>query len=243
MKNKRNKIDTFNDAINGIIFAIKNEANMRIHILATITVLLMCLFINISKLEIMLIIVMIALVIFSELVNTAIEKIVDIVSPEYNEIAKIIKDVASGAVLVNAIASLAIAYLIFYDRLISFYFNGDNFIKLFGRIGNVTLIIITLVSVITIALKAYFHKGSALEGGMPSGHSAIAFSIYAIVLFINKNPRINVLVLLMAFLVAQSRVKSRIHTLKEVIIGALIGFSISYIILEILYKFGTLVIY
>lgn len=159
MKNKRNKIDTFNDAINGIIFAIKNEANMRIHILATITVLLMCLFINISKLEIMLIIVMIALVIFSELVNTAIEKIVDIVSPEYNEIAKIIKDVASGAVLVNAIASLAIAYLIFYDRLISFYFNGDNFIKLFGRIGNVTLIIITLVLVITIALKAYFHKG------------------------------------------------------------------------------------
>lgn len=77
---------------------------------------------------------------------------------------------------------------------------------------------------------------------MPSGHSAIAFSIYAIIPVINKNPRINVLVLIMALLVAQSRVKSKIHTLKEVIVGALIGFSISYIILEILYKFGTLVI-
>lgn len=75
MKNKRNKIDNFNDAINGIIFAIKNEVNMRIHIVATILVLLMCLFIDVSKLEIMIIIVMITLVIFSELVNTAIEKL------------------------------------------------------------------------------------------------------------------------------------------------------------------------
>ncbi len=76
---------------------------------------------------------------------------------------------------------------------------------------------------------------------MPSGHSSIAFAILAIVMFLTSDARIIVLVLLMALLVAQSRVKSKIHTLSEVVAGAILGFSISFLILEILYRFGTLI--
>lgn len=239
---KRSEIESFNNAINGILYSIKNEFHMKIHIFFALIVLILSLIIDVSKYEIMLLIVMITLVIFSELLNTAIEKIVDIVSPNYNEIAKIVKDVSAGAVLVNAIGSICVGYLVFYDRLINLYFSGDNFFKLVGRIGNVTLIILTIVSILVILLKAYFQKGSALEGGMPSGHAAIAFSIFALILFLTKNPRIYTLVFIMALLVAQSRVKSKIHTFNEVLIGSILGFSVSFLILEILYRYGNLII-
>ncbi|CAM3160434.1 diacylglycerol kinase [Streptobacillus felis] len=239
--NKVSQIDSFNNAINGILHAISTELHMKIHIFFAIFVLILSLIIDISKFEIIILIIMITLVIFSELINTAVEKIVDLVSPEYNEIAKFAKDVAAGAVLVNAIGAIGVGYLIFYDRLISLYFSGDNFFKLVGRIGNVTMIILALVSLSVIILKSYFKKGTLLEGGMPSGHSAIAFAMLAIVMFLTSNPRIITLVLLMALLVAQSRVKSKIHTLKEVVVGAILGFGISFLVLEILYKFGTLI--
>ncbi|WP_196759493.1 diacylglycerol kinase, partial [Streptobacillus moniliformis] len=74
------------------------------------------------------------------------EKIVDVVSPEYSEVEKSVKEVSAGAVVVSAIGYVCVGYLTFYDRLIALYFNGDNFFKLVGRIGNVTMIIITLVS-------------------------------------------------------------------------------------------------
>ncbi|WP_064579845.1 diacylglycerol kinase [Streptobacillus moniliformis] len=242
MKHKKNsQIDSFNNAINGILHAIKSEIHMKIHMFFAIMVLILSLIIDISKFEIMLVIIMITLVIFSEMLNTALEKIVDLVSPEYSEVAKIVKDVSAGAVLVSAIGSVCVGYLIFYDRLIALYFNGDNFFKLVGRIGNVTMIIITLVSLSVILIKAYLRKGTSLEGGMPSGHSSIAFAMFAIVMFLTSDARIIILVLLMALLVAQSRVKSKIHTLNEVIVGAILGFSISFLILEILYKFGTLI--
>lgn len=239
---KKSRIESFNNAINGILYGIKNELHMKIHILSAILVLILSLIIDISKYEVILIIIMIAMVIFTELLNTAIEKIVDLISPNYNSVAKIIKDVAAGAVLVNAIASMCIGYLIFYDRLISLYFNGDNFTKLIGRIGNVTLIILALVSIIVIVMKAYLKKGTALEGGMPSGHAALAFAMLAIVLFISKNPRINILVFIMALLVAQSRIKSKVHTFLEVLVGSILGFLVSATIMQLLYSFEKIII-
>ena len=241
-ENKRSEIESLSYAIEGIKAALKSEAHMRYHFLGAFVVLVLSLIIDISKFEIMLIIVMITLVIFAELVNTAIEKIVDLVSPEYHDIAKFVKDVASGSVLVSTIGAVGVGYLIFYDRLLAIYFNGDNFIKLVGRVGNLSLIIFAIISIIVISIKAYLNKGTALEGGMPSGHSALAFSIFTIVWFISKSPRINVLVFIMALLVAQSRVKSKIHTLSEVFVGSLIGFGVTFIILEILYKFGKIVL-
>lgn len=244
MKKKNNvlKIESFNNAINGIIHSIKNEVHMKIHIFFAIIILILSLLIDISKYEIMLIIVMITLVIFSELINTSIEKIVDITSPKYSEIARIAKDVAAGAVLVNTMGAIGVGYLIFYDRLIFIYFNGDNFFKLVGRIGNVTLIILAIIILIVISLKAYFRTGTALEGGMPSGHAAIAFSIFTIIYFISKNPRINALVFIMALLVSQSRIKAKIHSFKEVLVGSIIGIVITFIILEILVYYGNLVL-
>ncbi|MGB4841781.1 MAG: phosphatase PAP2 family protein, partial [Leptotrichiaceae bacterium] len=109
-----------------------------------------------------------------------------------------------------------------------------------GRTGNIVVLILALTALIVITIKAFYKKGTPLEGGMPSGHSAIAFSIFAMILFITPDIRIVSLALFMAFLVAQSRVKSEIHSIKEVIIGGLIGFLIAFIIMGIVVHFGVL---
>ena len=239
---RRSEIESFNNAIRGIINAVVSEPHMKFHLFTAIIVLTLSLIVDITKYEVMLIIMMIAMVITAELLNSAVEKIVDWISPEYSLMAKYIKDVAAGAVLVSAIASLAIGYLIFYDNLIALYFNGDNFIKLFGRIGNITIIILGIVSILVIIIKAHFNKGTALEGGMPSGHSALAFSIFAIVIYMTNNIRIDVLVFLMALLVAQSRVKSKIHTLKEVFWGGVLGFTVSSLMMYMLVYFDIIIL-
>ena len=91
-----------------------------------------------------------------------------------------------------------------------------------------------------IVLKSIFQKGTPLEGGMPSGHSAIAFSAFGILLFMTSDVRILILGFFMAALVAQSRVKSGIHSIREVLAGGLLGFSVSFVILFVMMKFGIL---
>ena len=77
---------------------------------------------------------------------------------------------------------------------------------------------------------------------MPSGHSALAFSIFAIVIYMTNNIRIDVLVFLMALLVAQSRVKSKIHTLKEVFWGGVLGFTVSSLMMYMLIYFDIIIL-
>lgn len=107
----------FKYAFNGIVNAIKEERNMKIHLVAVIVVIFLGFVYKISKVEWMICIVLFGLVISSELINTAIEKTVDLVTREENELAKVAKDVAAGAVLVNAVISVVIAVIIWFPKI------------------------------------------------------------------------------------------------------------------------------
>lgn len=104
-------------AISGIINSIKKERNIKIHILFMIFVIVCGFVVNLSLTEWLVCILLFALVISLELVNTALEAVVDLCSPNYHELAKYAKDVAAGAVLVSAIASIAIGLIIFLPKL------------------------------------------------------------------------------------------------------------------------------
>ena len=117
MEKNTNLIKTFNYAIDGIIYTLKSQRNMKIHYAIAILVLFLTLFLNLSRIEIIAVFFSISLVILSEMFNTAIEKTVDLVTTEYSPLAKIAKDVAAGAVLVSALNSIMVAYLVFFDRL------------------------------------------------------------------------------------------------------------------------------
>ncbi len=111
-------LKSFKYAFDGIFTGIKEEQNMKIHITIMILVIIFGIMLKISKMEWIICIILFGLVISMELINTAIENTVDLVTKEKNEQAKIAKDVAAGAVLVSAIASAIIGLIMFVPKIL-----------------------------------------------------------------------------------------------------------------------------
>jgi diacylglycerol kinase len=106
----------FRYAFRGVWHCICGERNMKVHLAAMVVALSLAWWLELSRDEWMLLILTIALVLIAEMFNTALEAVVDLVSPEYDPLAKIAKDVAAGAVLLAALAAVAIGYLLFFSR-------------------------------------------------------------------------------------------------------------------------------
>lgn len=118
----RKLIHSFEYAISGIVYTLKTQRNMRIHFIAAILVLMISFFLRITKIELLILSFTISLVIVTEMVNTAIEKAIDMYTEEYHPLAKISKNVAAGAVLVAAVNAIFVAYILFYDRIVGLLF-------------------------------------------------------------------------------------------------------------------------
>lgn len=107
---------SFKYAAEGIREAVKREQNMRLHVLAALAVVIAGLVTGLSYLEWMLVIILIGGMMALEMMNTAIERVVDLVTPELHPLAKQAKDMAAGAVLVFAVASAIIGVLLFLPK-------------------------------------------------------------------------------------------------------------------------------
>ena len=118
MKNKK-LINSFKCAIQGIKQAVKTERNVKIHITIMILVIIAGIVLKINTQEWIICIILFGLVIGGEMLNSAIETVVDIAMPDINPKAKFAKDAAAGAVLVLAIASAIIGFMIFGPKLIA----------------------------------------------------------------------------------------------------------------------------
>ena len=236
----RRLVESFNYAIEGLMSALQNEKHMKFHTLSAILIVILAILTNASKVEILLVSISVAFVIITELINTAVEALVDLISPERHPLAKLAKDVAAGAVLVAAINAVCVGYLLFYDKLLDIFDTQNRLHIIAGRKGNISILILILVSILVIVIKSFYNKGTPLEGGMPSGHSAIAFATFGILIFMISDVRVLILVLFMAGLVAQSRVKAGIHSIKEVVAGGILGFLVAFAIMFVMIKFGIL---
>ncbi|MEN8907395.1 MAG: diacylglycerol kinase [Clostridiales bacterium] len=230
MKNK-NLIESFNNAISGIIFTIKNERNMKAHIVVAVLILLLSLFYGLSKVEFLIICLTVSMVLVCELFNTAIEIVIDIIIDIYHPKAKIVKDVAAGAVLVASFFAVIVAYVIFFDKYNLSVQSGIRIIKS----SPLHLMVITLlITVMTVfLLKAITKKGSFMQGGMPSGHSAIAISITTIIGLLIKDVNVITLCILLSLLVIESRLETKIHTVYEVFIGSVLGFFVTILLYKL----------
>ena len=108
---------SFKYAFNGIGYMLKTQHNSWIHIIAAITVIILGLIYKVSSVEWCLLVFAIGLVFTTEMINTSIEKLADICTPDYNEKAGKVKDVAAGAVLITAIISVIIGLIIFLPKI------------------------------------------------------------------------------------------------------------------------------
>ena len=112
-------INSFKYAIEGLVSSFKTERNMKIHIMAMIIVIALGIFMKLNKIEWCIITIAIVMVISAELFNTAIETVVDMVSPQKNPQAKLVKDIAAAAVLVLAIGAAVIGIIIFGSKIVT----------------------------------------------------------------------------------------------------------------------------
>lgn len=224
-------VDTFNNAINGIINTVRTERNMKIHLVAAILVLIACFFFDISRVEFLILVITITMVMSAEVVNTAIEAVVDMSTNYYHPLAKIAKNAAAGAVLITAINAVIVGYVIFWDKLTNISYVLVHKVK--NSQPYTVLIVLAIVTLATIIVKAIFGEGTPLKGGMPSGHSALSFSIATVIALLTEEPICIMLSYVMAFITAQSRVDSEVHSLAEVIVGGIFGTLLTILIFTI----------
>ncbi|MHB1455430.1 MAG: diacylglycerol kinase [Armatimonadota bacterium] len=219
---------SFKYAVDGILDVFRTQKHMRFHFIAAVVVLLIAILMDMSKLDIFILLFMISIVLITEMLNTAIEAVVDLVTQEYHPIAKFAKDAAAGAVLIATTAAGLIAILLILEQVDSSTLTrmphesaGMGF-----RVVITGIILFSLVTIIKLLTKG----GTLLKGGAVSGHSAFGFFFASTIYYVTGNPYIGVLSLITALLVAQSRMQSRIHSFQEVTIGGALAVILSVVV-------------
>jgi diacylglycerol kinase (ATP) len=216
-------LDSFNYAFEGIIHVLRTQRNMRIHFLVAAAVLVAAIAIGVTRLELIALMISIAFVLIAEMINTAIEGAVDVSTTSFDPNAKLAKDIAAGAVLIATVNAVVIGYLVFSEAV------QDRSSRLLDRIADapakLTLIALVLTALIVISTKALTQRGTPLRGGLPSGHAGLAFAGWmALTLFVEQQRfLVSSIGLVLALLVAETRVESGIHSGLEVLYGAVLG--------------------
>jgi diacylglycerol kinase (ATP) len=228
-------LDSFNYAFEGVIHVLRTQRNLRIHFLAAILVFGAAIALGVSRLQLIALVLAIAFVLVAEMLNTAIEGVIDVSTTSFDPNAKLAKDIAAGAVLIASITAVAVAYLVFESAA------GSQATDVLDRVrrgpADITLVALVLVVLIVIATKAWTGRGTPLRGGLPSGHAALAFAGWIAVTYLVGDTHrfvVSSLTLIMALLVAQTRVESGIHSLLEVAYGGALGALATLVVFQLI---------
>ena len=226
--------ESLNHAIRGIFYVLKTQRNMRVQFFIGMVVLIASIFLDFTWSEWVVVALTIFIVLIAEMFNTASEIIINLITQTYNPNAKIVKDITAGAVLFATVNAVVVGYFILINKIFSKgKFTTTVFSKICKAPEYITLICISLVLVLVLISKALFGYHTFVKGGMPSGHSAFAFSIGTVVAFVSENILLTVLAFILAFMVATSRIRAGIHTKNEVVIGSIVGVLVTTLIFQL----------
>lgn len=224
-------LDAWKNAINGIIYATTTQGNIKRQLIIAVLVVIISLFFDLSKAEFLIFMFTIVLIIFAEMVNTAIETVVDLYTDLYHPKAKIAKDVAAGGVVITAINAVIVAYFLFFDKISNI---GLEFIRNIAS-SPVHLafasVIITIIGILALIAIATTNKHKILNKRfIPSGHAALGFAANTIIWLTTDNVVIITLSLVLSILLAESRIESNKHKLSEVVFSSCVGIMLVLII-------------
>ena len=210
---------------------------MRVHIYVTIFIVLGSLLLNLRIREILILLFMINFVLVAEMFNSAIEAVVDLVSPNYHPLAKFAKDISAGAVLVTTLMAVTIGALIAIgddaiDKIrVAVTSDSPGLPPVLRLIlGGFVLFMIVIVG------KGLGKRGTILKGGLVSGHAAFSFFIAGSVLWLTESPLTMALAIVLAMIVAQSRWEAKIHSFGELALGGIVGLLMSLVVFGLVPK-------
>ncbi len=231
MKNKT-MFSAMRYAINGIIRAFKTERNLRIHYMTGLCVFLLSLFFDFTKAEFATLCLTVGFVIFAEMVNTAVESVVDLLTDVYNPHAKIAKDVAAGAVLISAATSVVVAYFLFIDKL-----TNATTVLLDSIINSPTHILVTMLFIVgmsVVILKGiYTEKNKRFTKSFPSFKIAISCAMAMYSWIISKSEIVGTIAFILCFFIAQTKMERRSTTIIQIILSGLLGVLICIIVFQL----------
>jgi diacylglycerol kinase (ATP) len=234
MRKQPGLLDSMNYAFEGVIHVLRTQRNLRIHFAVAALVLVAAVVVNVAKFELLALLISITFVLIAEMLNSAVEAAIDIATTSFDPMAKLAKDIAAGAVLIAAINALVVGYIVFSDKISS---RSSHLLdRLRDAPAELTLVALVLTIILVIATKAYTRRGTPLRGGIPSGHAALAFAGWVAVTYVagaDHRFLISSIALIMAILVAQTRVESGVHSALEVTYGALVGALATLVIFQV----------
>ena len=224
-KRKRSFLHSLNNAVEGFVHVLRHERNMRVHFLFAFLVLLIAFFFGVQRVDWLILCLATCLVLMAEMINTAVEETLNLLHPKYHPTVGLVKDISAGMVLVSAMNALILAFFIFskyWSMPIEFLAT-----RLKHSAGYLTFISLLVAVFLVVYGKAFGRKGTPFRGGVVSGHSAVAFSLWTVLVFTQSNLFVTSVGFLLAALVAQSRLRSKIHSFWEVVAGAVVGVSVT----------------
>ncbi|MBA4493159.1 diacylglycerol kinase [Paenactinomyces guangxiensis] len=221
---------SFRYALEGLKYTVVTQRNMRIHFLTALGVLLLSLYLPMNKTEVLVLFVTIALVLFAELINTAVEAVVDMVTEEYHPLAKVAKDVAAGAVLLTAGLAVIIGISVFYPYINSLFTGLTGNSSYPANIGLAAIIAFDFF--LTLMLKAWFHRMGKTEWE-PSMTTSMAFCVAALIVFVIGNLLVTLLVYFLAALIVGTRIRLRPKRF-PIFLGMILGTLVAVIGVQLL---------
>lgn len=205
-------------AYEGIQYALTTQPNMKFHFFASFAVLISALFFRLPRTDILLLLLAITLVLITELINTAIEKTVDLAMPHRHPLAKIAKDVAAAAVLVTAVFAAAVGIAVFYAPFESWIRQREH-PDMPLSIGSVWLYLALVVLAVIVA-ETRFRDNSRLR---PSLWMAIAVSIGTLITLKSGDTLIGLLSLGMSGMFLILLYEKQGRSLSGLLTGGLLG--------------------
>jgi diacylglycerol kinase (ATP) len=231
MSGRRNVFEPFRVALNGVIFTFKTQRHMRFHLYVVFIIVVLGLFVNLPLREMLVLLFTISLVVVAEMFNSAIEAVVDLVSPNYSPMAKFAKDIAAGAVLITTMIALVVGALLILGEnrweTLKVTLSSDA-----PAIGAPMRIIVggLLCFIAVVIGKGLGKRGQVLQGGLVSGHATFGFFFATCAVNLTTNAVAASLAVLLAAIIAQSRYEAKFHSIGELSIGAAVGVVIGLIV-------------
>ena len=231
----RHKIlDSFNAAVEGIIYVLKSQRNMRFHFFAAVAVLILSVLLKVEVSDLLFLLSAIILVLVTEMLNTAVELATDMIKDSYHPLARAVKDVSAGAVFIASIYAVVVGYLVFFRKGYLIRPLRISLENIRNSSWHVSFVCLAVVMILTIVAKVFLRRGTPFRGGMPSVHAALAFAAFTLVALLPGTPLVVIfLVFFLALLVAQSRFASRIHSFSELVSGAFWGAALTFFLYKL----------
>lgn len=209
-------------SINGIIHAFKTERNLRIDYIIGVLVLVVSLFFDFTKTEMVCLVLTIGFVIFSEMINSTVEYVVDLITEEYNENAKAAKDIAAGGVLISSGISVIVAYFLFSDKI-----SKATTVILESILSSQAHLLVTILFalvLLTVVIKGFVSKkkDNYVEA-FPSSRVSLSFALAVYLYIITRRFLVGAVACVLAFMVASMKRESSKVSFLHVVFSALLG--------------------